>query len=52
MTGVWLIRQNRNNIDNGKLPFFLFLIPCGANTLVLEQLDFIILRHYFHLRRN
>ncbi len=36
MTGIWLICQNRNNIDNGKVPFFLFLVPRRADTLVLK----------------
>lgn len=49
MTGVWLIRQNRNNIGNGKVPFFFFLIPCGTNTFVFKQLDLIILCHLNHL---
>ena len=49
MTGVWLIRQNRNNIDNGKVPFFFFLIPCGTNMFVFKQLDLIILCHLNHL---
>ena len=36
MTGIWLIRQNCNDIYNGKVPFFLFFIPCGTDALVLE----------------
>ncbi len=49
MALIWLIRQNCNNIDDGKVPFFLFLIPCGANALVFEQLELIVLCHLNHL---
>ena len=36
MTGIWLIRQNRNDIYNRKVPFLFFLIPRRADTLVLK----------------
>ena len=49
MALIWLIRQNRDDINDRKVPFFLFLVPCSANTLVFEQLDLIVLCHLNHL---
>ena len=46
---IWLISQHSYHINDGKVPFFLFLIPCGSNTLVFEQLDIIALCHLNHL---
>ena len=47
---IWLISQHSYHINDGKVPFFLFLIPCGSNTLVFEQLDIIVLqKSSFHL---
>ena len=42
MTGIWLIRQNRNNIDNGKVPFFLFFVPRCADALIFKKPNLII----------
>ena len=33
---IRLIGQHSYNIDDGKVPFFLFCIPCGANALILK----------------
>ena len=46
---IWLISQHSYHINDGKVPFFLFLIPCGSNTLVFEQLDIIVLCQLNHL---
>lgn len=33
---VGLLRQNADNVSNGKQPFFVFRVPCGANLLILK----------------
>ena len=46
---IRLISQHSYHINDRKVPFFLFFIPCGANALVFEQLDLIVLCHSNHL---
>lgn len=33
---VGLLRQNADNVGNGKQPFFVFRVPCRANLLILK----------------
>ena len=49
MALIRLISQHSYHINDGKVPFFLFIIPCGSNTLVFEQLDIIVLCPLNHL---
>jgi hypothetical protein len=37
--GVRAVRQDRDNVGNGKVPFLDFLVLGGAYALVLKQLD-------------
>ena len=45
MTGIWLIRQNCNDIYNGKIPLFLLAVPHSAHLFVIENLYLIFLCH-------
>ena len=36
LLGIGAFRQNRHNVLHGEIPFFLFLVPRRADTLVLK----------------
>ena len=42
---IGAFRQNRNDILNREIPFFLFFIPCGAYFSIFKKLDGIIFVH-------
>ena len=44
---IFAFCQHAHDIDNGEVPFFFRLIPCGADRLVFVQFYLFIPRHFY-----
>ena len=45
LLGIGAFRQDRYNVLHGEIPFFLFLVPGGADLSIFKKLDGIVLVH-------
>ena len=45
LLGIGAFRQNRHNVLHGEIPFFLFLVPGGADLSIFKKLDGVIFVH-------
>lgn len=50
--GIRLISQSLDSIDDGKILFFFFLVPCGMNQLILKYWTKLLATALKSLRRR